>query len=59
MKTNPLPSWGRHFFAARKVAVIEEVEVDRDGKVRNPIDDVNNQRWNWDRLSCLSTIMQY
>jgi len=33
MKTNPLPSWGRHFFAARKVAVIEEVEVDRDGKV--------------------------
>ena len=46
MKTNPLPSWGRHFFAARKVAVIEEVEVDRDGKVRNPIDDANNQRWN-------------
>lgn len=30
MKTNPLPSWGKHFFNARKVAVIEEVEVDRD-----------------------------
>lgn len=30
MKTNPLPSWGKHFFAARKVAVIEEVMIDRD-----------------------------
>ena len=29
MKTNPLPSWGKHFFQARRVAVIEEVEVDR------------------------------
>ena len=29
MKTNPLPSWGKHFFSARRVAVIEEVEVDR------------------------------
>jgi len=29
MKTNPLPSWGKHFFAARRVAVIEEVEVNR------------------------------
>jgi len=29
MKTNPLPSWGKHFFAARRVAVIEEVVVDR------------------------------
>ena len=30
MKTNPLPSWGKHFFAARRVAVIEEVVVDRE-----------------------------
>jgi len=29
MKTNPLPSWGKHFFNARRVAVIEEVVVDR------------------------------
>ena len=29
MKTNPLPSWGKHFFSARRVAVIEEVVVDR------------------------------
>ena len=29
IKTNSLPSWGKHFFAARRVAVIEEVEVDR------------------------------
>ena len=29
MKTNPLPSWGKHFFSARRVAVIEEVMVDR------------------------------
>eukprot|EP00092_Neocalanus_flemingeri_P017638 GFUD01019081.1.p1 GENE.GFUD01019081.1~~GFUD01019081.1.p1 ORF type:complete len:273 (+),score=93.14 GFUD01019081.1:60-878(+) len=32
MKTNPLPSWGKHFFAARRVAVIEEVVVDRGKK---------------------------
>ena len=57
MKTNPLPSWGRHFFAARKVAVIEEVEVDRDGKVRNQIDDVNNQRWNWDCHVCQQSML--
>jgi len=30
IKTNPLPSWGKHFFNARKVAVIEEVIIDRD-----------------------------
>ena len=29
MQTNPLPSWGKHFFSARRVAVIEEVMVDR------------------------------
>jgi len=28
MKTNPLPSWGKHFFAARRVPVIEECLVD-------------------------------
>ena len=32
MKTNPLPSWGKHFFSVRRVAVIEEVEVDRSQK---------------------------
>ena len=32
MKTNPLPSWGKHFFAARRVAVIEEVVVDRESE---------------------------
>lgn len=32
MKTNPLPSWGKHFFSVRRVAVIEEVEVDRAKK---------------------------
>jgi len=32
MKTNPLPSWGKHFFNVRRVAVIEEVEVDRGQK---------------------------
>jgi len=32
MKTNPLPSWGKHFFKVRRVAVIEEVEVDRAQK---------------------------
>jgi len=32
MKTNPLPSWGKHFFNVRRVAVIEEVEVDRAQK---------------------------
>ena len=31
MKTNPLPSWGKHFFPARRVAVIEEAMVDRAG----------------------------
>jgi len=28
IKTNPLPSWGRHFFKARRVPVIEECIVD-------------------------------
>jgi len=28
IKTNPLPSWGKHFFAARRVAVIEECIVE-------------------------------
>ena len=28
MKTNSLPSWGRHFFTASRVAVIEECVVD-------------------------------
>jgi len=32
MKTNPLPSWGKHFFAVRRVAVIEEAVVDREEK---------------------------
>jgi len=32
MKTNPLPSWGKHFFNVRRVAVIEEVVVDREQK---------------------------
>ena len=29
MKTNSLPSWGKHFFPDARVAVIEEVIVDR------------------------------
>ena len=29
MKTNSLPSWGKHFFPDARVAVIEEVVVDR------------------------------
>lgn len=28
IKTNPLPSWGKHFFSARRVPVIEECIVD-------------------------------
>jgi len=28
IKTNPLPSWGKHFFNARRVAVIEECIVE-------------------------------
>jgi len=31
IKTNPLPSWGKHFFPARRVAVIEESIVDPKG----------------------------
>ena len=29
LKTNSLPSWGKHFFSDAKVAVIEECMVDR------------------------------
>jgi hypothetical protein len=32
IKTNPLPSWGKHFFNARRVAVIEECIVDPRAK---------------------------
>lgn len=33
MKTNKLPWWGKHLFAARKVAVIEETVVNPKAKV--------------------------
>nr|XP_040577378.1 protein preli-like [Lepeophtheirus salmonis]XP_040577379.1 protein preli-like [Lepeophtheirus salmonis]XP_040577380.1 protein preli-like [Lepeophtheirus salmonis] len=32
MKTNKLPSWGRHFFSARRVPVIEEAFIDASKK---------------------------
>ena len=32
MKTNPLPSWGKHFFKDARVAVVEEVRVDREAQ---------------------------
>ncbi|CAB4057005.1 unnamed protein product [Lepeophtheirus salmonis] len=32
MKTNKLPSWGRHFFSARRVPVIEESFIDASKK---------------------------
>eukprot|EP00088_Acartia_fossae_P071742 TRINITY_DN992_c2_g1_i3.p1 TRINITY_DN992_c2_g1~~TRINITY_DN992_c2_g1_i3.p1 ORF type:complete len:248 (-),score=41.43 TRINITY_DN992_c2_g1_i3:186-929(-) len=32
VKTNPLPSWGKHFFSVRRVPVIEECIVDPKGR---------------------------